>query len=349
MGDSNSMSGPLSASFASTARSISVEPPGIEVIDLESPNKPADSVPEKSPNEFLNVSSSEVPTKPLLPKLAVENGTRKNLKSKTMSQLNSGPPKSRMTEHRRAITNDQKMEIAEVIAKTLNFPVQELADDVKKKRDALHAKEREVLQKIHSKEAIDAEIADIKKVPTMRIPFTLGLYLPDSVTAQLNGKSKKSAECLVNNIIKPYKWYEIDHVIIDSKDHKAIVDSNKKELWYLRIGFVFLIGAVIFYIVYFAIFYSEKSGSAEYEREKTNIVNGVKFGITVWMSLIMFACNKTTNARDSILANHLKTAVDVVRRVEKERWCGSHEPLALPILQRLGEARTNASRVSWTA
>ena len=345
------MSGPLSASFASTARSISLETPGIEVIDLEGSNKPADSAPEKSPNEFLNVSSSEVPTKPLLPKLNVENGTLKSLKSsKTMSQLNSGLPKSRMTEHRRAITNDQKMEIAEVIAKTLNFPVQELADDVKKKRDALHAKEREMLQKIHSKEAIDAEIADIARIPTMRIPFTLGLYLPDSVTAQMNGKkTKKPADGLINNILKPYKWYEIDHAIIDSEDHKKIVFSNQKELWYLRIGFVFLIGAVIFCIVYFAIFYSEKAGSADYEREKTSIVNGVKFGITVWMSLIMFACSRTTHARDSIVTNHLKTAVDVVRRVEQERWCNNHEPIALPILERINGARTNASRFSWTA
>ncbi len=333
MGDSHSMSGPRPSRVAGIApvEGTAQSEEDIEVINLE-------------PN-----AASEAP---ILPKLTVGNSTKRSLNpSESMHQLpTSGLQRNKSFGRRRAITNEHRMQIVEAIAKRLDFPVQELAHDVKEKRDALHEREREQLIKIHDKEAVDAEIADVRRIPTMRIPFTTGMIIPDSVTAQLNGnESKKPAEDLINNIIKPYKWYEIDHVIIDSKDHKAIVDSNKKELWYLRIGFVFLIGAVIFYIVYFAIFYSEKSGSAEYEREKTNIVNGVKFGITVWMSLIMFACNKTTNARDSILANHLKTAVDVVRRVEKERWCGSHEPLALPILQRLGEARTNASRVSWTA
>jgi hypothetical protein len=212
------------------------------------------------------------------------------------------------------------MQIVDAIATKRDFPVDTFAYKVKEVRDEIHKNEREKLRQIHSKEAIDAEIEAIRKTPTMRIPFTTGLFMPDSVTKQLNqNKQKVSEECLINNIIKPYKWYEIDHVIIDPEDHKTIVNSNWKELWALRIGFVVLIGAVISCIVYFAIFYSKKSESADYEREKSNIVNGIKFGITACMSLIMFLCNKTTNARDSIVTNHLKTAVDVVRRVEKER------------------------------
>ena len=124
--------------------------------------------------------------------------------------------------------------------------------------------------------------------------------------------------------------------------------SNQKELWYLRIGFVFLIGRS-----------SSASSTSRYStregrkcrlraredqyRQRRQVRHHCV------MSLIMFACSRTTHARDSIVTNHLKTAVDVVRRVEKERWCNNHEPIALPILERINGARTNASRFSWTA
>lgn len=352
MSESNPMSGPRPSSTASTARSIFLETPDVEVIDLDEPPRPESVVSNKAPDEALNVSPSDSPNKPLIPKLVDENGVKASLRpSRSMTHmLGPGSKQSNLSKRRRAITNEHKMQIVDAIAKKSDFQVDKFAYKVREKRDALHERERAHLLKIHSKEAIDREISEIRKIPTMRIPFTTGLYIPDSVTDQLNGgKLKVPEDCLINNIIKPYKWYEIDRVIIDPKDHKTIVESSQNELWYLRIGFVCLIGAVIFCIVYFAVFYSKKSASVEYEREKANIVNGVKFGITVWMSLIMFACNRTTNARDSILANHLKTAVDVVRRVEKERWCTNHEPIALPMLKDLDGSMTNVSRFSWTA
>lgn len=319
---------------------------------MEEPQKFDGAVSEKSPNEFLNGSPSEIPIKPLLPKLTIDNGAMRSFKpSKSESHLlGPGSQKSKIFDRRRAITNEHKMKIVEVIAKERDFRVDKFSSKVMEKRDELHKNEREALRKIHSDKAIDAEIDEIKKTPTMRIPFTTGLFIPDSVTKQLNGNTGKvPEEFLINNIIKPYKWYEIDHVIIDPEDRNTIVASSKNELWWLRIGFVILIGAVISCIIYFAIFYSEKSNNADYEHQKANIVNGVKFGITAWMSLIMFACNKTTNARDSILTNHLNTAVDVVRRVEKERWCANHTPIALPMMPASDAAPTNMARLSSTA
>jgi hypothetical protein len=329
-----------------------LETPDVEVIDLDEPPRPESVVSNKAPDEALNVSPSDSPNKPLIPKLVDENGVKASLRpSRSMTHmLGPGSKQSNLSKRRRAITNEHKMQIVDAIATKRDFPVDTFAYKVKEVRDEIHKNEREKLRQIHSKEAIDAEIEAIRKTPTMRIPFTTGLFMPDSVTKQLNqNKQKVSEECLINNIIKPYKWYEIDHVIIDPEDHKTIVNSNWKELWALRIGFVVLIGAVISCIVYFAIFYSKKSESADYEREKSNIVNGIKFGITACMSLIMFLCNKTTNARDSIVTNHLKTAVDVVRRVEKERWCANHTPIALPMMPVADAVPTNVIRLSSTA
>jgi hypothetical protein len=144
---------------------------------------------------------------------------------------------------------------------------------------------------------------------------------------------------LTQNILKPYKWYEVNSVVIPSDDYKTIKKSNLRELWILRLGFVLMIIFVLVCMAVFAAYYSKKSETAEYETTKQNVVNGVKFFLTLWIGSLMYACNATTNARDSILTNHLKTAVDVVRRVERERWCKYSEPIALKHVPREAERR----------
>lgn len=186
-----------------------------------------------------------------------------------------------------------------------------------------------------SSRAINAA-AQANAQASMRVPAHMGLYIPDNISQRLaNGTNENSGENLANrteNILKPYKWYEIDEVIIPTEDYNVVKKANLAELWILRLGFVILIVAVIVCTVLFAIYYSKKSETPEYETTKQHVVNGVKFGLTLLIGALMYACNRTTSARDGILTNHLKTAVDVVRRVEKERWCNLYAPLALPLV-----------------
>lgn len=231
-----------------------------------------------------------------------------------------------------------------------NFPVHDFTERVRVERD--DRQNRRIEKKIQylqsegwpddklraEREQLEAEAEAAKTQSAMCIPSHMGIYIPDKISGRVSEDASKkqsfigpktSPEMRTDNILKPYKWYQVERVIIDKDDHDVIKDSNRAETLILRIGFVFLIVAVLTCIVLFAIYYTRESATPEYEATKQTVVGLVKFGITVWMGALMYVCNETTNARDGVLANHLKTAVDVVRRVEKERWCANRKPIAL--------------------